>query len=69
MCCCTRNDPTCTLGVACSHVAKPLRAMPCELNGRHFPGGSLEDWNNFVRALSREVYGGDGHEGVLQIPL
>jgi hypothetical protein len=63
MCCCTRQDPTCTLGVACPHVAKPLRAVLCDLHGRHFAGGSVADWNDFARGMERE------NEGVLQLPV
>ena len=63
MCCCTRNDPTCKLGLDCPHVAKPLQVVPCEINMRRFPGGSLADWNNFVRELARD------HEGILRLPL
>jgi hypothetical protein len=63
MCCCTRQDPTCTLGVTCLHIAKPLRVVPCELHGHRFAGGSVADWNNFAREMERD------NEGILRPPL
>ncbi len=51
-CCCTRNDATCTLGVHCPHIRRPLRVLPCSIGGLHFPGGTLDDWGNFLQSFA-----------------